>query len=38
MVLQLPALLTIPLTVAIHLFKQPFIYKGFNNLTTDGHR
>ena len=31
------ALLKVPLTVAFHLFKKPFIYAGFNNLTTDGH-
>jgi hypothetical protein len=29
-------LLTIPLTVAVHPFKKPFIHAGFINLNTDG--
>jgi hypothetical protein len=29
------ALLAIPLTVAVHRTKKPFIYAGFNNLVTD---
>jgi hypothetical protein len=36
-VLRLAALLTLPLTVAVHPFKKPCIYNGFNNLNTDGH-
>jgi hypothetical protein len=31
------AILTVPLTVAVHRIKKPFIYKGFDNLNTDGH-
>jgi hypothetical protein len=31
------AILTFPLTVAVHRIKKPFIYAGFDNLTTDGH-
>jgi hypothetical protein len=29
--------LTVSLTVAVHPFKKPFIYAGFDNLNTDGH-
>jgi hypothetical protein len=36
-VFQLTALLTVSLTVAVHQFKKPCIYNGFNNLNTDGH-
>ena len=35
---QPAALLAIPLTVAVHRSKKPFIDAGFNNLPTDGHR
>src|ERR1039457_6172750 len=31
------AKLTDSLTVAVHARKKPFVYKGFNNLNTDGH-
>jgi hypothetical protein len=31
------AILTVPLTVAVQRIKKPFIYAGFENLTTDGH-
>jgi hypothetical protein len=34
----LAALLTEPLTVAVHRIKKPCIYNGFVNLNTDGHR
>ena len=37
-VFQPPAVLTNPLTVAVHRLKKPFIYAGLNNLNTDGHR
>jgi hypothetical protein len=36
-VFQPAAELTFPLTVAVHPFKKPFIYAGFDNLNTDGH-
>ena len=36
-VFQPAAELTFPLTVAVHSFKKPFIYEGFDNLNTDGH-
>ena len=32
------AMLTVPLTVAVHRIKKPFSYAGFDNLNTDGHR
>jgi hypothetical protein len=32
------AMLTVPLTVAVHRIKKPFIYAGFDTLNTDGHR
>jgi hypothetical protein len=35
MVIPSAAWLTIPLTVAVHRLKQPFIYAGFKNLMTD---
>jgi len=35
MVVQLVARLTVPLTVAVHRTKKPFVYAGFNNLMTD---
>src|ERR1017187_4401605 len=31
------AKLTVPLTVAVHARKKPFVYTGFDNLNTDGH-
>jgi len=31
-------MLTVPLTVAVHRIKKPFIYAGFDNLNTDEHR
>jgi hypothetical protein len=34
-VIQSTALLTVPLTVAVHRLKKPFIYAGFDNLMTD---
>jgi hypothetical protein len=34
-VIQPPAVLTNPLTVAVHHLKKPFIYAGLNNLNTD---
>jgi hypothetical protein len=34
-VIQSAALLAIPLTVAVHRLKKPFIYAGFDNLMTD---
>jgi hypothetical protein len=34
-VIQLVALLTVPLTVAVHRLKKPFNYAGINNLMTD---
>jgi hypothetical protein len=37
-VFALATLLTVPLTVAVHRLKEPFIYAGSINLTTDGHR
>jgi hypothetical protein len=36
-VFQFAARLTVPLTVAVHRLKKPFIYAGFDNLNTDGH-
>jgi hypothetical protein len=35
MVIPFAVLLAIPLTVAVHRLKKPFIYAGFNNLITD---
>ena len=35
-VFQHTALLTFPLTVAVHRIKKPFIYAGSINLNTDG--
>jgi len=35
MVIPSAAWLAIPLTVAVHRIKQPFIYADFNNLMTD---
>ncbi len=35
MVMPFAVLLAIPLTVAVHRLKKPFIYAGFNNLITD---
>jgi len=35
MVVPSAALLALPLTVAVHRLKKPFIYAGFNNLMTD---
>jgi hypothetical protein len=35
-VLAIAPLLTNPLTVAVHPFKKPCIYNGFNSLNTDG--
>src|ERR1017187_6090306 len=32
------AKLTVSLTVAVQRLKKPFVYAGFNNLNTDGHR
>jgi hypothetical protein len=32
------AKLTVPLTVAVHARKKPFVYAGFDNLNTDEHR
>ena len=32
------AILAISLTVAVHWLKKPFVYAGFNNSNTDGHR
>jgi hypothetical protein len=32
------AKLTVPLTVAVHRLKKPFIDAGFDNLNTDEHR
>src|ERR1700733_7233430 len=37
MVLQLPALLTVTLTVAVHPSRRPYVCKASANLTTDGH-
>jgi hypothetical protein len=37
MVIPSAALLTVPLTVAVHRIKKPCIYNGFDNLNTDGH-
>ena len=37
MVFPSAALLTVPLTVAVHWLKKPFIHAGFDNLNTDGH-
>jgi hypothetical protein len=37
-VFQPAALLTLPLTVAVHPSNKPFIYEGFNNLNTDAHK
>ena len=37
MVQRLNALLVVPLTVAVNLPKKSFIYKGLNNLNTDGY-
>ena len=37
MVIPSAAILTVPLTVAVHALKKPCIYAGFNNLNTDGH-
>ena len=34
-VIQSVTMLTVPLTVAVHRTKKPFIYAGFNNLMTD---
>jgi hypothetical protein len=34
-VFQPAAGLTFPLTVAVHRIKEPFVYAGSNNLTTD---
>jgi Lamin Tail Domain/Bacterial TSP3 repeat/Immunoglobulin I-set domain len=36
-VFQSASLLTVPLTVAVHRIKKPFVYAGFDNLNTDGH-
>jgi hypothetical protein len=36
-VFQSVAMLTVPLTVAVHRIKKPFVYAGFDNLNTDGH-
>jgi hypothetical protein len=36
-VLACAAKLAVSLTVAVHPFKKPFVYKGFDNLNTDGH-
>jgi precorrin-2 methylase len=33
--IQPAAWLAVPLTVAVHRLKKPFIYAGFNNLMTD---
>jgi predicted restriction endonuclease len=35
MVVPSAALLALPLTVAVHRTKKPFIYAGFDNLMTD---
>jgi len=35
MVITFAALLAVPLTVAVHRLKKPFIYAGINNLITD---
>ena len=32
---QSAAILTVPLTVAVHALKKPCIYKGFINLNTE---
>ena len=37
-VIQSVAKLTVSLTVAVHCLKKPFVYAGFGNLNTDGHR
>jgi len=35
MMVSFAALLALPLTVAVHRLKKPFIYAGFDNLMTD---
>ena len=37
MVFQSITRLAVPLTVAVHAFKKPFVYAGFISLNTDGH-
>ena len=34
--IQSAAILTVPLIVAFHCVKKPFIHGGFDNLNTDG--
>ena len=35
--MAIAALLRVPLIVAVHPVKKPFVYKGVDNLNTGGH-